>query len=51
MVTKSLSTLLDWYRQGRIEPHVSHVLPLDRAAEGLDLLRRRASTGKVVITV
>ncbi|WP_372674568.1 NADPH:quinone oxidoreductase family protein [Aquicoccus sp.] len=51
IVTKSLSTLLDWYRQGRIEPHVSHVLPLDRAAEGLDLLRRRASTGKVVITV
>ncbi|KPP81906.1 MAG: NADPH2:quinone reductase [Rhodobacteraceae bacterium HLUCCO07] len=51
IVTQSLSTLLDWYRQGRIEPHVSHVLPLDRAAEGLDLLRRRASTGKVVITV
>ncbi|WP_372614595.1 NADPH:quinone oxidoreductase family protein, partial [Aquicoccus sp.] len=25
IVTKSLSTLLDWYRQGRIEPHVSHV--------------------------
>ncbi len=50
VVTQSLATLLDWYREGRIRPHVSHVLPLDRAAEGLELLRSRASTGKVVIT-
>ncbi len=28
---------------------ISHVLPLDRAAEGLDLLRSRKATGKVVI--
>lgn len=50
VITQSLTTLLDWYGQGLIKPHVSHVLPLDRAAEGLELLRSRASTGKVVIT-
>ncbi|MFB9150359.1 NADPH:quinone oxidoreductase family protein [Roseovarius ramblicola] len=50
VVTESLATLFDWYEAGRIRPHVSHVLPLDRAAEALDLLRSRKSTGKVVVT-
>ncbi len=50
VITDSLATLLDWYVQGRIKPHVSHVLPLDRAGEALELLRTRKSTGKVVVT-
>lgn len=49
-VTGSLRTLLGWYQDGRLKPHVSHVLPLERAREGLELLRSRKSTGKVVIT-
>jgi NADPH2:quinone reductase len=50
-VRASLQTLLSWYGEGRLKPHVSHALPLDRAAEGLELLRSRRSTGKVVITM
>lgn len=50
-VTESLTTLFQWYSDGRIKPHVSHVLPLERAAEGLELLRSRRSTGKVVVTI
>jgi NADPH:quinone reductase len=50
-VTDSLRVLLDWYAAGRLKPHVSHILPLDRVEEGLELLRSRASTGKVVITM
>ena len=50
VVTDSLATLMDWYVAGKIKPHVSHVLPLDRAADALDLLRTRKSTGKVVVT-
>ncbi len=50
VLTGSLRTLLDWYQQGRIKPHVSHVLPLERTEEGLALLRERRATGKVVIT-
>ncbi len=46
----SLAELMDWHAQGRLSPHVSHVLPLDRAADALDLLRTRTSTGKVVVT-
>lgn len=49
VVTRSLATLMDWYCDGKLTPHVSHVLALDAAAEGLELLRSRASTGKVVI--
>jgi len=51
VVTDSLATLFGWYEAGRIRPHVSHVLPLDRAAEALALLRARRSTGKVVVTM
>lgn len=48
-VLDSISTLMDWIAQGRLTPHISHVLPLERAAEGMALLRARKSTGKVVI--
>jgi len=51
VVTQSLSELFAWYAEGRLKPHVSHLLPLDRALEGLELLRSRRSTGKVVITI
>ena len=51
ILTSSLATLLGWYSTGTLHPHVSHVLPLERAAEALELLRSRASTGKVVVTM
>jgi NADPH2:quinone reductase len=47
----SLARLMGWYAEGGLHPHVSHTLPLDRAAEGFELLRSRRSTGKVVITM
>ncbi len=50
-VRSSLRTLFSWYTEGRISPHISHRLPLERTAEGFDLLRNRTSTGKVVITM
>lgn len=50
VITDSLATLFEWAAQGRITPHISHVLPLERAEEGLALLRERKSTGKIVIT-
>lgn len=50
ILTDSLATLFGWYAEGGLRPEISHVLPLDRAMEGLELLRSRRSTGKVVIT-
>lgn len=49
-LTGSLATLFDWYGSGSLRPHISHRLPLSQAAEGLELLRSRQSTGKIVIT-
>ena len=45
----SLAELMSWHAQGRLKPHVSHVLPLEQVAEALDLIRSRRSTGKVVV--
>lgn len=45
----SLSELMDWHSKGMLKPHISHVIPLDRADEALELLRSRKSTGKVVV--
>ncbi|MEY4696639.1 MAG: hypothetical protein RIT14_1067 [Pseudomonadota bacterium] len=46
---QSLATLIDWHAQGRLRPHVSHVLPMEDLHRGLDLLRNRAATGKVIV--
>ncbi|GAA3853253.1 NADPH:quinone oxidoreductase family protein [Celeribacter arenosi] len=46
----SLETLMTWADEGRITPHLSHRLPADQVEKGLDLLRTREATGKVVIT-
>ncbi|MFN0115830.1 MAG: NADPH:quinone oxidoreductase family protein [Paracoccaceae bacterium] len=50
-VADSLATLFAWHAGGRLSPHIGHRLPLDRAAEGFALLRERAATGKVVVTI
>jgi NADPH2:quinone reductase len=49
-VDASIAELSKWHAEGRIRPHVSHVLPFEDALLGLELLRSRKSTGKVVIT-
>jgi NADPH2:quinone reductase len=50
-LTGSLATLLQWFDAGALTPHISHVLPFKSLPEGLDLLRTRAATGKVVLTL
>jgi len=51
VLTDSFKTLFDWYVAGKLSPHVSNVLPLGRANDALDLLRRREATGKVVVQI
>jgi NADPH2:quinone reductase len=50
-MTDSFETLMGWYVEGKLKPHVSNTLPLEEANVGLDLLRTRQATGKVVIEV
>ena len=48
---RALAVLLDWAQAGTIKPHISQRLPLAQAAEAMNLLLARRSTGKVVLTV
>jgi NADPH2:quinone reductase len=50
-VAASMAELLRWRAEGLISPHISHVLPFEALPEGLDLIRSRKATGKVVIRV
>ena len=50
-VHASFDALLAWYAQGKLKPHVSHVLPMAQAGAALKLLTSRASTGKVVLKI
>lgn len=47
---EDLKALLDLIAQGKIDPIVDRVLPLEQAAEGLALIRDREVLGKVVVT-
>ena len=51
LLTESLATLLVWAGERRITPRAHHVYPLDRTLDGLELLRTRQSTGKIVIAL
>ena len=51
VLTDSFTQLFQWHADGRLKPHVSHVLPLEQANEALQLLIDRKATGKVVVQV
>ena len=48
---ESVRQLGEWYRQGKVRPHVSQTFPLEKAAEALKLMAARQVKGKVVLTV
>ena len=50
-ITNSLAELFDWYKAGRLKPNISARFPLEDAADALEFLRARKSTGKVVVTM
>ena len=48
-LNQSLQTLLDWYAEGKIKPHVSAIYPLEEAASALNAFTQRTVTGKIVL--
>jgi NADPH2:quinone reductase len=48
---RNLDALLALYVEGKIRPHVSATLPLERAGEGIAMLDRREVLGKLVVTL
>ena len=51
VLTDSLRTLFQWFAEGGLRPHISHELAFADYPKGLELLRSRQATGKVVITL
>lgn len=51
LLRDSLAECVQWWADGKLHPHVSQTLPLAQAADALALLKSRAATGKVVLTV
>lgn len=43
--------ILDWVAAGKLKPHVSHQLPLEQAAEALNLIKTRKVVSKAVLTM
>jgi NADPH2:quinone reductase len=48
---ESMRQLDKWYAEGRLRPHVSQTLPLEKAADAIKLLASRQAKGKVVVTM
>jgi NADPH2:quinone reductase len=48
---QSVARLGAWYGEGKLRPHVSATLPLDKAAEALQQMARREVKGKLVLRV
>ena len=46
---ESFKELFRWFNEGKLKPHVSAQFELKDAARGLELLKQRKSTGKVVL--
>jgi NADPH2:quinone reductase len=51
VLVDSFRQLFSWYGEGKLNPHISHILPLEQANDALELLRTRKATGKVVVQV
>jgi NADPH2:quinone reductase len=48
---QSLADCIELWNRGRVHPHVSNVLPLDQVDQGMELLKNRTATGKVILQV
>ena len=47
---ESIAQLGEWYRSGKLKPHISATFPLERAADAIKLMAARKVIGKVVVT-
>ena len=51
VLVNSLQTLMGWYAEGKLKPHVSATYPMEQIADAMGSLSSRKATGKVVITI
>lgn len=47
----SMETLLGWYDEGKLKPHISKTFPLEESVQALNMLKNRKAMGKIVVQV
>jgi NADPH2:quinone reductase len=47
----NVAELLEWWKDGKLDPHVSSTYPLERSSEAIRELADRKAKGKVVVTI
>jgi NADPH2:quinone reductase len=45
----NFATMMGWYLEGRIKPHVSMTFPFEQVPAALNALLDRSATGKVLV--
>lgn len=50
VMQESFKTLLTWYAQGKLKPHIDRILPLENAADAMNAMANREVKGKVILT-
>jgi NADPH2:quinone reductase len=48
-LARTVAELLDWYRDGKLTPCITHRLPLERSVEAIRLLTERKAHGKIIV--
>jgi len=48
---RNFHTLFQWHREGKLQPRISHRLPLAQGAQAMRVLTNREAMGKVVLLV
>ena len=51
LFAESVRNVCEWHGQGKLKPHLSEILPLERAVEALQKMASRKVTGKIVLRV
>jgi NADPH:quinone reductase len=51
IIQKSSQTLLKWYKQGTLKPHIDRSFPLEQAAQALKHIANRKVKGKLILTI
>ncbi len=44
-------TLMQWYAEGKLKPHIHKIVPLEEAKEGLEEMMNRKVKGKMVVKI
>jgi NADPH2:quinone reductase len=50
VIQKSSQTLLTWYAEGKLRPHIDCTFPLEQVARALNYIANRQAKGKIVLT-